>query len=361
MMHLLIVRRKERPVGHGTPIAVRGSRTGSITGKKFGGNRMRRRTLLTAPLVGLTAVAGLRSSFAQAWPNRPVRIIVPYAAGQGADLFARRFAEIFQQRFSRPFVIENRAGAGGNIGTAAVARAEPDGYTLLWGTIATHASNEFLFRELGFDPVSDFEPIIGVLRLGMALTVAGSSDWRSPADMVRAARARPGDISVGVPSTTARGVLARFREVAQIDLTPVAYTSSGQTLVGQLRGDVQAAIDTVAASLSPIRTGQIRPLAVSLGQRAQSLPDTPTFREAGIDLEIEAWNALYAPRGTPAEIVRALNTAANAALGEPAISTLLAQNGAERMGGTPEDLLAIMRRDRTTWGTLIRSLGVAQQ
>jgi tripartite-type tricarboxylate transporter receptor subunit TctC len=323
---------------------------------------MRRRTFLTASLGGLAGTVGRAlPASAQAWPNRPVRIIVPYPAGQGADLFARRFAELFQQRFGKPFVIENRAGGGGNIGTSAVARADPDGYTLLWGTIATHASNEFLFRDLGFHPVNDFEPVIGVLRLGMVLAVAGGSDWRSVSDLVRAAKARPGDISIGVPSTTARGVLARLRETAQIDVTPVTYTSSGQTLVGVLRDDVQAGIDTVAAMLAPIRGAQVKPLAVSLGQRAQSLPDTPTFKEAGLDLEIEAWNALYAPRGTPSEVVRALNAAANAALEEPAIRTLLAQNGAEPMGGTPEDLLAVMRRDRQIWGSLIRSLGVAQQ
>jgi tripartite-type tricarboxylate transporter receptor subunit TctC len=323
---------------------------------------MLRRTLLKAPLAAAAVATGwVRPSLAQAWPNRPVRILVPYAAGQATDLFARRFAELFQQRFNRPFFVENRAGAGGNIGSAVVARADPDGYTLLFGTNATHAANEFLFTSLGFDPVADFEPVVGLLHLGMALTVKGGSDYRSVADLVAAARRRPGDISIAVPSTTARAVLALLRQTTNLDILPVAYPGSGQALVGLLRDDVQAMIDTVSASLGPIRGGQIRPLAVSLGQRASSLPDTPTFREQGFDLEVSAWNSLYAPRGTPSEVVRALNQASNAALDDPAIRAVLVQSGAERMGGSPEDLAALMRRDRDRWRAVIASLGITPQ
>jgi tripartite-type tricarboxylate transporter receptor subunit TctC len=323
---------------------------------------MRRRSLIAAPLAGLAATVGLAPvALAQAWPNRPVRIVVPYPAGQGSDLFARRFAEHFQQRVGRPFVVENRPGAGGNIGTAAVARAEPDGHTLLWGTNATHAANEFLFASLGFDPVRDFEPVAGVLRLGMVLAAARDSEIRSLADLLALARSRPGQVSVGVPSTTARAVLAMLRQAAGVELTPVPYTGSGQALTGLLRGDVQASLDTVTASLGPIRGGQVAPLAVSLGRRSESLPETPTFREAGIDLEADAWNALYAPRGTPAEVVRALNAAANTALADPALRAAVVRDGAEPMGGTPEDLATMMRRDRAKWGPAIRSLGLAPQ
>lgn len=323
---------------------------------------MLRRTFLKAPLIGAAAAAGwTQSSHAQAWPNRPVRIIVPYAAGQASDIFARRFAEIFQQRFQRPFVIENRAGGGANIGSAVVARAEPDGYTLLWGTNATHAANEFLFDTLGFDPVADFEPVVGVAQLGMALNVGGGSDIRSIADVAAAARARPGEFLVGVPSTTARAVLAMLRRTSGLDLTPIVYTGTGQALVGLLRNDVQAVIDTVAASLGPIRGSQIRPLAVSLGRRASSLPDVPTFKESGIDLEVTAWNALYAPHRTPREVVSALNAATNAALDDASIRDVLVQNGAESMGGTPEDLAALMRRDRERWRDIFPSLGIARQ
>ncbi len=322
---------------------------------------MRRRTMLAAPLA-IVATAGLVPvSRAQTYPSRPVRIVVPYPAGQGSDIFARRFAEYFQQRFSKPFVVENRAGAGGNIGSAAVARAEPDGHTLLWGTNATHAMNEFLFVSLGFDPVRDFEPIAGILRLGMVLTIKRDADRHSLADLIAASRATRSQVSVGVPSTTARAVLAMLRQAAGTDMMAVPYSGSGQALTGLVRGDVQATLDTVAASLGAIRSDQVVPVAVSLGRRSESLPETPTFRESGFDLEAEAWNALLAPRGTPADVVRALNAAANAALADPTLRTALVHDGAEPMGGTPEELAGVMRRDRAKWEPAIRSLGLTPQ
>lgn len=322
---------------------------------------MRRRAILATPLAGLAAAGTAPVALAQAYPNRPVRIVVPYAAGQGSDLFGRRFAEQFERRLGQPFVVENRPGAGGNIGSAAAARAEPDGHTLLWGTNATHAANEFLYASMGFDPVRDFEPVAGVLRLGMALSVPRGSDRRSVADVLAQARANPGRFSVGVPSTTARAVLEMVRSAARLDLTPVPYSGSAQALTGLLRGDVQAVLDTVTATLGPVRSEQAWPVAVSLGQRSGSLPDVPTFREAGIDLDVEAWNALFAPRGTPAEAIRALNAAANAALDDPALRAVLVRDGAEPMGGAPGDLAALMRRDRARWEPVIRALGLTAQ
>lgn len=318
-----------------------------------------RRRLLTLSLLSL-AVAPVRA-FAQGYPGRPVRIIVPYQAGQGSDIFARRIAQHLQEQLRQPFVVENRPGAGGNIGTAAAARAEPDGYTLLWGTNATHAANEFLYASMPFDPVRDFAPVIGVVRLGMVLSAAQSSALNGIPDVLAAARARPGQLSVGLPSTTARAVLEMLRQTAAIDLTPIPYPGSGQALTGLLRGDVQLLLDTVTGSAAAIGARQIRPLAVSLGRRSGSLPEVPTFGEAGVALEADAWNALYAPRGTPAEIIRALNAAVNAALADQELRATLIRDGAEPLGGTPADLEAMMRRDRATWGPAIRSLGLTAQ
>ena len=323
---------------------------------------MHRRTMLTGPLAGLVAFFGGGSAArAQAYPSRPVRILVPYAAGQGSDLFARRFAENFQKQLGQPFIVENRPGAGGNIGSAAVARAEPDGHTLLWGTNGTHAANEFMYASLGFDPVRDFKPVAGILRFGMVLTVAKDGGMRSLAELIAMARARPGRVSVGLPSTTARAVLQMLRDRTGADLLPVPYPGSGQTLTGLLRGDVQASIDTVTAVLGPVRSGQTVPLAISLGKRSASLPDVATLREAGADVELEAWNALYAPQGTPASVVQTLNGAANAALADAGIRAVLVHDGADPLGGTPEDLAALMRRDRSMWEPVVRSLGLTAQ
>lgn len=318
---------------------------------------MKRRNILTLPLAGVAAALA-SPALAQSWPTRPVRLIVPYPAGQGTDLFGRRFAEFYQRRFGQPFVVENRAGAGGNIGSALVARAEPDGYTLLWGTNATHAANEFMFPSLGFDPVADFAPIAAILSLGMVLYTAQDAPVKSLAEFVAAARARPGQVSIGVPSTTARVAAEMLRRAAGIEIQQVPYNGSAQALTGGMRGDVLGVVDTIASSLGGIRGDRIRPLGVSLGRRSESLPEVPNFREQGIDVEVTAWNAFYAPKGTPADIVRQLNEASNAGLADPTLRAFLVSGGAEPVGGTPEELAALMRADRSKWQPVIETLGL---
>ena len=318
--------------------------------------------MLAGPLALLAGTSVFaRGASAQAYPSRPVRLIVPYAAGQGSDVFARRFAEFFHKQLGQTFVVENRVGAGGNIGTAAAARMEPDGYSLLWGTNGTHAGNEFVYATLGFDPVKDFEPIAGVLRFGMVLSTNKGSRYNSVAELIAAARQRPGQLSVGCPSTTARVLLQMIRDKAGVDLLPVPYNGSGQALTGLLRNDVQASIDTITAALGPIRQGQVTPIAISTDRRSESLPELPTLKEAGVDVTLEAWNALYGPRGTPAPVVQALNKAVNAALDDQAIHAAMVQDGADPLGGAPADLAALMQRDRAIWEPIVRNLGLTAQ
>lgn len=318
--------------------------------------------MLAGPLALLAGASVMaRTASAQNFPSRPVRLIVPYAAGQGSDLFARRFAEYFHKNLGQAFVVENRAGAGGNIGSAAAARMEPDGYSLLWGTNGTHAGNEFMYASLGFDPVKDFEPIAGVLRFGMVLNTNRTSRYNSVAELIAAAKQRPGQVSVGCPSTTARVLVQMIRDKAGVDLLAVPYNGSGQALTGLLRNDVQASIDTITAALGPIRQGQVSAIAISTDKRSESLPEVPTLKEAGVDVTLEAWNALYGPRGTPAPVVQALNRAVNAALGDEVIRAGMVQDGADPLGGSPADLAALMRRDRAIWEPIVRNLGLTAQ
>jgi tripartite-type tricarboxylate transporter receptor subunit TctC len=319
--------------------------------------------MLAGPLAAMAGAAFTlpRPASAQSYPTRPVRVVVPYAAGQGSDLFARRFSEHFHKQLGVPFIVENRAGAGGNIGTASAARAEPDGYTLLWGTNGTHAGNEFMYASLGFDPVKDFEPVAGVLRFGMVVCVSRTGGIRSLAELIARAKEKPGQVSVGLPSTTARAVLQMIRDKTGVELLPVPYTGSAQALTGLLRGDVQASIDTVTAALGPIRQEQMSPIAISTGGRSGALPDVPTLKEMGVDVTLEAWNALYAPRNTPAPVVQLLNGAVNTALADASIKAMLTQDGADPMGGPPADLVALMRRDRAIWEPIVRSLGLTVQ
>jgi tripartite-type tricarboxylate transporter receptor subunit TctC len=294
---------------------------------------------------------------AQTWPDRPIRAVMPFAAGQGSDIVARRVAERMRAPLGQPVIVENRPGAGGNIGTAHVARATPDGYTLVWGSMGTHGVNEFLFPSLPFDPVRDFVPIALVVRHGMMLaanTETGPRDIQAAATLLRG---RPGH-PVAVPSSTARLALQVIRrEVGQEPLA-VAYPGSAQSLAGVMRGEVPLVIDTLVALMGAIGNGQVRPLAVSFRQRSEALPDVPTFLEAGIGLDLGPWIALYAPAGTPEPVIRTLNRAVNEALADPALRSAIARDGGEAAGGTPQELADQMRSDRESWGPVIRALGL---
>lgn len=319
---------------------------------------MRRRTFLA----GMVAAAlPLGAARALDYPTRPVRIVVPYPPGMGTDVLARRFADFLQKTLGQPFVVENRSGAGGNIGTALVAHAEPDGYTLLWGTNATSAMNEYLYKHLGYDPRKDFEPIARIVNLGMVLYVKQNSEFRSMGDLVAKAKSNAGTVDVAVPSTTARALLQMIVAKTDASFYAVPYSGGAQALTNVLGGQIPVAIDTITASLGAIHAGQIRPLATSLGERSASLPQVPTFREAGVDVQAAAWNACYAPRGTPPEIIRILNRALNAGLEDPALRAAIIRDGAEPTGGTPAQLADLAETDRKAWGPAIKTLNLTLQ
>lgn len=318
-----------------------------------------RRTLL-AGLAG-SALLGSRASHAQSYPDRPVRLIVPFPVAQASDIFARRFSDHFHRQFGQGFVVENRAGAGGNIGTASAARAEPDGYTLLWGTNATHAGNEFLYAKLGYDPLADFVPVAPVLSFGMVFVVPQGSQFRSAEELIEAGRKEPGKLMVGLPSNTARVVFQLFREKTGAEFATLPYPGSGQALTGLLRNDVQLVVDTVPGLLSAISSGQAKPIVAATALRSGALPDIPTLKEKGFDVTLEAWNALFAPRGTPGRILTVLRGAVDKALADDTLRARLIQDGTQPLGGSPEALVELMQRDRQIWNRTVRELGLAVQ
>ena len=218
------------------------------------------RRSLNAAIMAAAALCILpQAAAAQAWPDKPIRVIVPYAAGQGADVLARLVFQEVGKRLNQPIVIENRAGAGGNIGSAAAARAPADGYTFLFGTNATNAANEFLYSNPGYDAAKDF---VGVAMVGLLPMVIATSDADLPANSVPAlierARAKPNVLNVGLPSTTAQVVFAEFVKSAQAPLFAVKYKASGQSLTDTMGGQIPLAIDTVTAARPHLATGKLR-------------------------------------------------------------------------------------------------------
>jgi len=313
----------------------------------------------------ITLAAGLLAfaagAHAQGYPNpaRSIRVIVPYGPGQATDLMCRAFIEQLKTTLNATMVIENRPGAGSNIGAAEAAKATPDGYTLLCTGNATHIGNPFLYSNMGFDPMTDLVPITAVAGTGFAVLAGAKHKDMKIGDLIAMAKAKPGQLTVGLASTTAQVVNGMFNDTAGIALTKVPYSAGNQGLFPDLmRGDTDLVIEAMPSSLSRIRDGQVKALAATNPTRNSFVPDVPTLAESGIDLKLLGWNAFYAPKGTSAEIVATLNRAANEALKAPVVAQRMATVASEPLGGSPERLMEMIREDRARWEKTIKALGL---
>jgi len=319
-----------------------------------------RRAALKA-ILGAAALCALpQAGAAQAWPDKPIRIIVPYAAGQGADVLARLVFQELGKRLNQPVVIENRAGAGGNIGSAAAARAPADGYTFLFGTNATNAANEFLYANPGYDAAADFS---GVAMIGLLPMVICTSDADLPANSVPAlierARAKPNALNVGLPSTTAQVVFAEFVKSAQAPLFAVKYKASGQSLTDTMGRQIPLAIDTVTAARPHLASGKLRAVAITSLKGSEMLPGVQSVAEQGVQgFDVVAWDALFAPRGTPPTIVRELGEHIRQVLEQPDMRRKMLDIGVEPLVMPPAQLDAFVEDEREKWGDIIRAAGI---
>ena len=259
-----------------------------------------KRILVAALLALLPTLAS-----AQAYPDRFIKLVVPFAPGQGADAAARIIAEQVGRDLGQTLVIENRPGAGGNIGADAVAKATADGYTLLVGSNGTHAANTALYPSLSFDPAKDFVPLAFIGSVPMVLVTRPDYAASTTQALIDAAKQKPGTLNVAIPSSTARVVFELLQNKSQAKLFPVAYKASNTALSDVLGNHIDLAIDTVIATTPQIQAGKLKGIAVSSATRSLSLPDVPTFSEGGLkDFDLAAWNIWLAPKGTPDAIVR---------------------------------------------------------
>ena len=309
---------------------------------------------ITGILLALLAFSS-HSALAQTYPTKPIRIVVPYQAGQGTDVATRYLAEHLGRALGQPLVVENRAGAGGNIGTAEVARAAPDGYTLLMGTNGTHVLNQFLYPSMPFDPAKDFEPVALISTFPMVILANPNAPYKTMADLLADAKARPDAINVGLPSTTSRLVQELIQKQSGALMRAVPYKGSGTSMTDLMGGQVLVAIDTASAARPFVASGKLKALAVTSLKESPLLPGTQPATSQGLEgFQVIAWNGLYAPHGTPPAIVQKLNAEIAKILALPEARQRLLELGHEAAGGPPDSLDRFARSERDKWGPLIK-------
>ena len=310
--------------------------------------------------IGLAAMVGLAAAaVAQPYPTKPIRIVVAYPAGQGTDIATRYLADQVAKELGQPIIIDNRPGAGGNLGTELTARAAPDGYTLTMGTNATHVLNQYLYGKLPFDAASDFEPVVMAGSFPMVIAVPSSSKLTSAKDLVDTVKHEPRGADIALPSTSARLVMELLKERSATPLFGVPYTGSGAAITDMLGGQLPVIVDTPTSLRPHIAGGKVRPIAVTSAQSSPLVPGVKPVAEQGFSgFNVIAWNALYAPKGTPADIITSLNAAFNKVLQRPETRQRLLDLGFEAGGGTPEQLREFGQAERRKWQGVISSAGL---
>ena len=308
-------------------------------------------------VAALLAIACL--AHAQSFPAKPIRLIIPYAAGQGTDILARYLGEEVTKLLAQPLMMDNRPGAGGNIGTQLAARSPADGYTVVIGTNATHAANAFLYANPGFDPQADFEPIAMVGVLPLVYVTLPSSPINTMQDLVAAARAKPDALNTAVSTTTCRMAHELFKTRSGAQMTPIDFAGSAQSITAVLGGHVQFMVDTITSLRAQISGGQLKALGVTSAKTTKLLPGVKSLAEQGVpDYELVGWTAIFAPKGTPADVQRVLATAFAKTLEREDVQNKLLQLGIDPVAKTGPELKSFVIGEKEKWGRLINASGL---
>jgi tripartite-type tricarboxylate transporter receptor subunit TctC len=295
---------------------------------------------------------------AQGYPEKAIRLVVPWPAGGGADAVGRAVAQVLTTDLGKTVYVDNVAGAGGNIGTQQFIRSAPDGYTLLLATSSTNVANPYLYKKTGFDAIRDFTPVASVALIPSVLVVPAGSPFKSPKDIIAAAKAAPGKLSYGSGGVGASAHLAGelFKSIAKVDITHVPYKGSGPALTDVMGGQLDLMFDTGA--FSHIKGGKIRALAVASDRRQPLIPEVPTFEELGIKgMIMNAWYGVAAPAGTPAAVIAKVNEAVNKALRSGDLAKRFADIGADVRSGTPDDFSKFWRSELARYEGLVKLTG----
>jgi len=314
-----------------------------------------RRFLLAA--IGSTFCMG---AFAQAWPSKAIRVVVPFPPGGGTDIIARETTQKVAAATGWTFVIDNKPGAGGNLGVDAVAKAPADGYTIVLGQTSNIAINPSLYAKLPYDPQKDLAPIVLIANAPLVMVTGTGTPLKTLADAVNAAKAKPGQVNFASPGngTVAHLTEEMFQKAAGIKTQHVPYKGANQALTDVISGNVELYMSSVPTLLGHIKQGKLRALAVTSAKRVDDLPNVPTINESGYKgFDAVTWFGLLAPAATPKDVIAKLNAEFNKALKLPELSKRLGDEGADTAGGTPEEFASLIKGDIPRWGKIVKESG----
>ena len=317
-------------------------------------------TLTRRTLLAIAAATLTTGAFAQAWPSKAIRIVVPFPPGGGTDIIARETSQKVAPATGWTYVIDNNPGAGGNLGVDAVAKSPADGYTIVLGQTSNLAINPTLYSKLPYDPQKDLAPIVVLADAPLVMVTGASSPYKTLADAVHAAKAKPGVVNFASPGngTVAHLTSELFQKAAAVKTQHVPYKGANQALTDVISGNVELYMSSVPTLLGQIKQGKLRALAVTSAKRVDDLPEVPTINESGYKgFNAVTWFGLLAPANTPKDIVVRLNAEFNKALQQPALRKRLGDEGADPVGGTSEQFATLIKDDITRWGKIVKDSG----
>ncbi len=322
------------------------------------------RRLVSGLLAGLAICAVAGAGHAQTFPSKPITLIVPFPAGSTTDLIGRIMAQDLAKTIGQPVVIDNRGGAGGTVGTEAVARATPDGYTILMGTIGTHSINPAVYQKINYDPIADFAPVIQYGTAPNVLVVNPEVPVKTLKELAQYLRDRPGQVNYGSSGNGTSNHLsgAMFAARQKVKALHIPYKGGAQAITDLLRGEISFMFYHYLPLLPHIAEGKLRALAITSGKRIDALPNTPTMAEAGMnDFEVSAWFGVYAPAKTPPEIVKALHDAIARGINSAETRKNLEIQGVDPVNGSPEDLARLTKSEIARWAVVVEEAGAKLQ
>lgn len=317
------------------------------------------KTILRATLAACALAIGATAALAQAYPNAPVTLVVPFAAGSGTDSVARAVASGLAARLKQPVVVDNKPGANAQVAAQFVAKAKPDGYTLFMTTNTSHSANPALYKNLKYDPIKDFTPVARVGELPFALAVHPALPVKTLAELLDYARANPGKLSYATPNSTSLVAMESIKHIARIDVLGVPYKSSPQAMTDLVGGQVQVYVADLGSGMGMLKTDKVRTLGITTAEPTPLLPGVPPIGKTVKGFDLTSWNGIFGPAGLPPAVVQRLNTELQAVLADKDLQDKLAQIGFQVWPSkTPEEFAQYVAGQLTHWRTLIQQAGI---